>query len=85
MYSEYRDEPKCRVCGKNRPTCGDPKIYCRACAMALQTGKPDQSNPGCISSRGAQYEPGMGEAVYDGAISRKGEHRRPLKRGRGKD
>ena len=80
MYSEYRGDPKCIVCGKAPRTCGDPKLYCRACAAALQTGRPDRSNPGVISSQGTQYEPGISDAVYDGDIERKGAPRKPLRR-----
>ena len=39
MYNEYR-EPKCIVCKTAKPTCGDPAIYCRSCAIAIQTGRP---------------------------------------------
>jgi hypothetical protein len=80
MYSEYRGEPKCVVCGTARRTCGDPKLYCRSCAEALRSGRPERSNPGVISSQGTQYEPGISDAVYDGDIDRKGAPRKPLRK-----
>lgn len=80
MYSEQRGDPKCRVCGKRRPTCGDPKIYCRPCAAAIQSGRPGRSNPGILGSQGTQYEPGISDAVYDGDIERKGTPRKAYKK-----
>lgn len=80
MYNEYRPDPKCCVCGKYRPTCGDPAIYCRACAVALQSGKPERSNPGCISSQGSQYEPGISDAVYEGDLELKGTPRKAIRK-----
>jgi len=45
MYRNY--EPKCAICKKAKPTCGDPKIYCKECSDALLTGrvrKPGSEN-----------------------------------------
>lgn len=42
MYSEYRGERKCSICGLKRACCGDPPEYCRECADAILSGRPSR-------------------------------------------
>lgn len=46
MYSEYRGEKKCYVCGVNKATCGMPADKCRDCADALLSGRPSKMQTG---------------------------------------
>ena len=46
MYSEYRGEKMCCVCGEKRACCGLPATKCKECADAILSGRPDRFQSG---------------------------------------